>query len=192
MWLGVSLQRSATRLGGPRMAHDDRCGGAKKSGCRCSGCAGSLHGWPGALRAVHTPSSREKHAPSPYAGLTYIETARLRHGKVATHRRTVEVADRARDDIIKWLAAGFEDPPDTAAKLTSQIAERIADKASDDLFKAIARESAKLDQLGQWRKNGQQSLSLHALRLAVLRNSGLRVMARHAEGASNFGSCNGG
>jgi hypothetical protein len=133
------------------MAHDDRCGGARKSGCRCSGCAGSLHGWPGALRAVHTPS-RQKHAPSPYAGLTYIETARSRHGKATTHRRTVEVADQARDNIISWLATGFEDPPDTAAKFTSQIAERIADKVSDDLFKTMARESAKLDQLEQWRK----------------------------------------
>jgi hypothetical protein len=69
---------------------------------------------------------------------------RLERLEVATHRRTVEVADQARDDIISWLAAGFEDPPNTAAKLTSQIAERIADKASDDLFKAIARESTKL------------------------------------------------
>jgi hypothetical protein len=92
------------------------------------------------------------HASTSYAGLTYIETTTVRSGKVVAHRRTVEVANRARDDIISWLCSEAQDPPNAVAVFTAQLTGQIADKATDELFKLMSRECANLPQRAQWRK----------------------------------------
>jgi len=35
------------------MAHNSSCANAATWVCRCAGCVGSLHGWPGYIAAVH-------------------------------------------------------------------------------------------------------------------------------------------
>lgn len=130
------------------MAHDARCGEAKASGCRCGGCAGSLHGWPGALPT----RKRRGTAPHPYPGFTRIERGRSISGKVTTHRQTIEVANRAREQIIVWLAAGLENPPTSETQVTSEFVSQIADTATGALFKGMDKEAKEQRQLEQWRK----------------------------------------
>ncbi|MFC9090347.1 hypothetical protein [Nocardiopsis dassonvillei] len=92
------------------MAHNHACANARKPGCSCSGCGGSLHGWPGHLelsrrppeeRAVHRAGAQQDW----YAAVGSDEQTRRERLAAPTPQMLGHAVEAARVDVADHLAA---------------------------------------------------------------------------------------
>ncbi|MEE2038768.1 hypothetical protein Q8791_16205 [Nocardiopsis sp. CT-R113] len=100
------------------MAHNLSCANAKKPGCACSGCGGSLHGWPGHLdladgSAEERASRREDAVQDWYVAVGSDEETRCKHLSAPTPQMLGHAIDAARVDLAEYLAAH----PSTAERI---------------------------------------------------------------------------
>ncbi|WP_435108662.1 hypothetical protein [Nocardiopsis synnemataformans] len=92
------------------MAHNHSCANARKPGCSCSGCGGSLHGWPGHLELSRRPPEeravrREGAQQDWYAAVGFDEQTRREHLAAPTPRMLGHAVEAARVDMADYLAA---------------------------------------------------------------------------------------
>lgn len=92
------------------MAHNHACANARKPGCSCSGCGGSLHGWPGHLELSRRPpeeraSRREGAQQDWYAAVGLDEQSRCEHLAAPTPQMLGHAVEAARVDMAEYLAA---------------------------------------------------------------------------------------
>jgi hypothetical protein len=100
------------------VAHNHACANARKPGCSCSGCGGSLHGWPGHLElSRRTPQERavrrEDAQQDWYAAVGLDEQTRYEHLSAPTPRMLGHAVEAARVDVAEYLAAH----PSTAERI---------------------------------------------------------------------------
>lgn len=94
------------------MSHNAPCENARSHKCRCSGCGGSLHGWPGHLRrAEGAAEGRESLRLA--AEQRWCFASGVERGSAAAPRRLnwylkSAAADTVVVDIVDWLATGEE------------------------------------------------------------------------------------
>lgn len=90
------------------MAHRSPCDNAKSPKCRCSGCGGSQHGWPGRLHFARQPAEEREVMRSAADQNWFSALGPEGNGsarpKQSAPRMKRAAADRAVADIIDWLA----------------------------------------------------------------------------------------
>jgi len=122
------------------VAHTASCGHAKSRTCRCGGCAGSRHGWPGAIRLAQPEMAASRVANDRASERAWVDATkpRLRSGSRLrpTKRRSRAAVDGAKDDIENWLAAVLVDPSDPTGELLSAV----GDVVGTDVFDALCEE----------------------------------------------------
>ncbi|WP_235432050.1 hypothetical protein [Nocardiopsis sp. RV163] len=92
------------------MAHNHACANARRPGCSCSGCGGSLHGWPGHLELSRRPPEeravrREGAQQDWYAAVGFDEQTRREHLAAPTPQMLGHAVEAARVDVADHLAA---------------------------------------------------------------------------------------
>lgn len=92
------------------MAHNHACANARKPGCECSGCGGSLHGWPGHLGLSNdSPEERVSRRTDAeqewYRAVGGGEEDWSRRLSAPTREMLGRAVDVARVDIAEHLAA---------------------------------------------------------------------------------------
>jgi hypothetical protein len=123
------------------MAHTASCGKARTPTCRCGGCAGSRHGWPGAVMLAQPAMAAARAANHRAAELAWADACKSRF-KSALRLRPVRkqaraAVDGAKDDIENWLAASLLDPPSATAELVSAVGDVVATDILDALCRAL-------------------------------------------------------
>jgi hypothetical protein len=134
------------------MAHDSRCGGAKRAGCRCAGCAGTLHGWSGALG--HTGASGRRRISS-YGGVSYRSSSQgsLSSRNVAPDARKTAIANNIKKEIWLWLRTGSGDPRHFVAADTNEILSQISDGVAAAVLKGLDAEARASGQSENWQRS---------------------------------------
>lgn len=122
------------------MTHTASCGKATSRICRCGGCAGSRHGWPGALalaeptmagpRAVHRQAAEQAWAEATKPGPR--SRTRLR----PTHKSARAAVNSARGDIEEWLSATMLAPSAPMKDLVGAVGDVVA----TDILDALSQE----------------------------------------------------
>jgi len=103
------------------MAQTASCGNATTRECRCGGCAGSLHGWTGAL-SLAEPTMVGGRADEYRVWERARKDANKPQSKRGpTLRRSRAAVDAAKADIIDWLAASVVDSPPSPAELVESL-----------------------------------------------------------------------
>jgi hypothetical protein len=103
------------------MAQAASCGNATTRECRCGGCAGSLHGWTGAL-SLAEPTMVGGRADEYRVWERARKDANKPQSKRGpTLRRSRAAVDAAKADIIDWLAASVVDSPPSPAELVESL-----------------------------------------------------------------------
>jgi hypothetical protein len=134
------------------MTHDSRCGGAKRAGCRCAGCAGTLHGWSGELG--HTGASGRRVNTS-YGGVSYRSSSRdsLSSRDAAPDARKTAVANDIKKEIWLWLRAGSGDPSHFVAADTNEIVGQISNGVATAVLKRLDAEARASGQSENWQRS---------------------------------------
>ncbi|GAA3762411.1 hypothetical protein HDA32_005825 [Spinactinospora alkalitolerans] len=114
------------------MAHNSPCENAKSPKCRCSGCGGSLHGWPGHLLLAQRPSE-DRDALRSAADQSWFSALGPEGGRAALLKKPNipmkrAAADRAVADIVDWLAGD-----DDKIKRVATIGRLISEDTLKDL-----------------------------------------------------------
>ncbi|QUX24901.1 MULTISPECIES: hypothetical protein [Nocardiopsis] len=90
------------------MAHNHSCANAKNPGCRCSGCGGSLHGWPAHFeRAAGSPSERDRfRRHTDLEWVSALGTGKTRENRLQAPTLRLKRAGTtcAAADAADWLA----------------------------------------------------------------------------------------
>jgi hypothetical protein len=125
------------------MAHTASCGRATTPTCRCGGCAGSRHGWPGALMLAQPVMSEARTASRRVVEQAWADASKPRFKvtfrfRLRPLRKQAKAAvDCAKDDIENWLADTSLDPPAATAELVSAIGDVAATDILDALCAAL-------------------------------------------------------
>lgn len=111
------------------MAHNGACGSAKSRTCRCAGCTGARHGWPGSLDMT-APGAREaREQARADADRTWRQASGPR-GRRRSYRRLGAAVDGAKAEAIDWLAQEAADASvsdqQVVQQLVGQLGEYIA------------------------------------------------------------------
>lgn len=115
------------------MTHTPSCGNATTRECRCGGCAGSQHGWTGALSLAEpmmAGARADEHRASEHA---WKDANRPQSKRRPTLRRSRAAVDAAKADITDWLAISLVDSPCSPAELV----ESLGGIVSTDVFDAL-------------------------------------------------------
>lgn len=119
------------------MAHTASCAKATTRSCRCGGCAGTLHGWTGAL-ALARPGSGETGAPYHQAVDQEWQTrAKPGRSRRPYRRMARQTAAAAEADIIGWLANSVTDPGAAPAEFIASVGDAISAAVFDALPAAL-------------------------------------------------------
>lgn len=119
------------------MAHNRSCSHAKNRDCRCGGCAGSLHGWKGALALTSpamAPTRESKRAASEREWAK--ASASVPEAKL-TQRKAAAAVDSAKDQVIDWLSTVVADPPANVPEAVTQIVEQLGDAIAAEVPDAL-------------------------------------------------------
>jgi hypothetical protein len=109
------------------VAHTGSCSNAKTRYCRCGGCAGSLHGWKGALALSYPAMAPARESKRTASEHEWAGASRAVPGTRLTQRKAAAAVDSAKADVIDWLAAALTDPPSNVPDAVSQIIEELGD-----------------------------------------------------------------
>jgi len=118
------------------MAHTANCGNATTPTCRCGGCAGSRHGWRGAIMLAQPAMAPAREANHQAAERAWADANKSRFKTFRQRplrKRARAAVDGAKDDIENWLAATLLDPPAATAELVSAV----GDVAAKDILEAL-------------------------------------------------------
>ena len=85
------------------MAHTASCGNATTRTCRCGGCAGSRHGWTGALVLAQPTMAGARTANHRSAERAWADATKPRSSRWPTQKRARAAVNGAKDDIEDWL-----------------------------------------------------------------------------------------
>jgi len=109
------------------VAHTGSCSNAKTRYCRCGGCAGSLHGWKGALELSYPAMAPARESKRTASEHEWAEASRAVPRTRLTQRKAAAAVDSARADVIDWLSTALTDPPSNVPDAVSQIIEELGD-----------------------------------------------------------------
>jgi hypothetical protein len=119
------------------MAHTTSCGKAKTPTCRCGGCAGSRHGWPGALMLAQPAMAAagvtmHRAAEQAWADATRPDSkATFRPRPLRKQARAA--VDCAKDEVENWLADTALNP----SAATTELVSAVRDVATTDILDAL-------------------------------------------------------
>ena len=92
------------------MAHTASCANATTRSCRCGGCAGSLHGWTGALMLARPGMAEARAACHRAADQVWADATKPRRIRRPT-RRMAQKLGRRREGRHHRLAGELHDRP---------------------------------------------------------------------------------
>jgi hypothetical protein len=121
------------------MEHTASCGNAKTPGCRCGGCAGSQHGWKGALALAKPENAPEREARRAASECEWNEASQSVPETRLTRRKAAAAVASAKADVIEWLSNAATDPPSTEPAAVSQVIEALGNVISIDVFDALCK-----------------------------------------------------
>src|ERR1700733_4682333 len=121
------------------MTHNSSCANATTPQCRCSGCAGTMHGWPGHLGSAQLSRAPERIRLRNAADRAWIEVTKPGTRKRPTLRKARAAVAGALSSVIDWLAGQIVRPPASVPAATEQIAEAIGQLLSDGVVGALDR-----------------------------------------------------
>jgi hypothetical protein len=122
------------------VAHTGSCGSSVGRRCRCGGCAGSLHGWPGGLALAQPEYSAQRAKNRASSDRAWREANGERCSLRPTIRKARAAVDGAEDDLVKWLAGETVSPPNSASALSQQIIKQAGNLVANEVASAIVRE----------------------------------------------------
>jgi hypothetical protein len=121
------------------MAHTGSCGKATTPTCRCGGCAGSRHGWPGALMLAQPAMAEARMATHRAADRAWADASAARPKAIfrlrPLRKRARAAVDCAKDEIENWLADTSLNPSVALTELVSAV----GDVAATDILDALCR-----------------------------------------------------
>jgi hypothetical protein len=119
------------------MAHTASCGNATTRSCRCGGCAGSQHGWTGALALAQPAMAGARAANHRSVERAWVDATKARSSQRPTQKRARAAVEAAKGDIEDWLAAALVDPPAATKQLVSTVGDIVATDVFDALCEAL-------------------------------------------------------
>jgi hypothetical protein len=119
------------------MAHTASCSNAKTRNCRCGGCAGSLHGWQGALALTYPAMAPVRDSIRAASEREWAEANASVPETKLTRRKAAAAVDSAEDDIIEWLSTALTDPPSNVPEAVSQIVDELGNVIAKDAPDAL-------------------------------------------------------
>lgn len=125
------------------MPHTRSCGNARAHYCRCTGCAGALHAWPGALELAQPSMEDQRTTLRDDLNRAWSDATKGKRSRKPSIRKKAAAADQVKADIIDWLAAELVDPNTDA--LTSQLIDRIGNYISIKVVPQLESGSSFLD-----------------------------------------------
>ena len=117
------------------MKHPTSCERATNPLCRCGGCAGTLHGWPGTLELIREPRSRESLRHNSERAWNAAEESLSR--RRPTNRLRRAAISTAKSSIVDWLAGSVADPSDSAASIETELLATAGEALSKAVFDAL-------------------------------------------------------
>ena len=127
---------------GALMAHTASCGNATTRECRCGGCAGSRHGWIGALSLAQPTMvgvRADEHRASERA---WKDANKSQSKRGPTLKRSRAAVDAAKADITDWLAASLVDSPSSVTELVESLGGIVSTDVFDALCNALGAENS--------------------------------------------------
>jgi len=121
------------------MAHPARCANATTRSCRCGWCAGTMHGWTGAL-ALARPGSGDTPDAHRHAFDQEWQTASGRRRR-PYRRMARQTADAAQADITDWLANSITNPGSAPAEFIASAGDAISAAVFDALPAALGHDN---------------------------------------------------
>ena len=115
------------------MAHTASCDNATTRECRCGGCAGSLHGWTGAVSMATPAKSGLRAAEHRSSDRAWRDANGPRARPGPTLRKCRAAVDQSKVDIIDWLADSAVNRPSSPKDLVESLGEAF----STDVFNAL-------------------------------------------------------
>jgi len=122
------------------MGHTGSCAESKARQCRCGGCAGARHAWPGTLGLTALSEAEDRSALRLAAEREWAQGDQVGQRRRRPGRRKARAAvDLARADICEWLSgeAMGPSPPVTAA--VNQLVSQLGDIVSGEVFTALCQ-----------------------------------------------------
>jgi hypothetical protein len=119
------------------MTHTSSCANATTPQCCCTGCAGTMHGWPGRLGSAQISSAPERVVLRHASEAAWTEATKPGSRKALTLRKARAAIIGALSSVIDWLAGQIANPPTSLPATTEQIAEAIGQLLSGGVIKAL-------------------------------------------------------
>ena len=121
------------------MAHTASCGNASTPECRCGGCAGSQHGWHGALTLAQPAMAADRSASRAAAEHEWAEASTSVPAHRLTRRKARATVATAKSDIIDWMSTAVADPSTNMPTAVDQLVGDIGDIISTDVLNALCQ-----------------------------------------------------
>jgi len=121
------------------VAHTASCGTARTPECRCGGCAGSQHGWTGALTLAQPAMVADRSASRAAAEHEWADASTSVPGNRLTRRKTRAAVAIAKADILDWMSTALADPSTSMPAAVDQLVEDIGDMISADVLEALCK-----------------------------------------------------
>lgn len=119
------------------MAHTGSCSNAKTRNCRCGGCAGSLHGWKGALALGYPAMAPARESMRTAFEHEWAEASTSVPESKLTQRKAAAAVNSAKEEAIDWLSTALTDPPSSVPEAVRQIIEELGDAIAADAPDAL-------------------------------------------------------
>jgi hypothetical protein len=119
------------------MVHTASCGNATTRECRCGGCAGSRHGWIGALSMAEPTMAGARTDEHRASERAWKDANKPQSKRGPTLKRSGAAVDAAKADITDWLAASLADSPSSLAELVESLGSIISTDVFDALCNAL-------------------------------------------------------
>lgn len=114
--------------------HTGSCERARSHVCRCSGCAGTRHGWVGCVQAAQQPSGQLRHEVADRADRAWNNADRMKRRSRGKPTRAEQAAatDTVIADLVEWMALH-----PTAAEQIDAIATALGDEVVVELDRSL-------------------------------------------------------
>lgn len=124
------------------MTHTSSCGNATTRECRCGGCAGSRHGWTGALTLAEPAMAGARADEHRASERAWKDANKPQSKQRPTLRRSRAAVDAAKADITEWLATSAVDSPSSLAELVESLGNIVSTDVFDALCDALGAKNS--------------------------------------------------